>query len=224
MRTDLARRALAVAVVLGLAGAARANLITNGSFELGVNAPTSGYSTLPAGSTDLTGWTVLGAGVDWVHNSFWNAQDGELSLSLSALPGGGVSQTVSTDVGAAYTLTFWLSNPDPTGAARGLDVVVSTVAATNPNPNQPGVSLGTQMSTDVQWELRTVSFVATGTLTEIKFFTDPSGTDAGGPALDNVTLEEGAQVAPVPAPAGVVLAGIGGLGLAALRRRSRTMA
>jgi choice-of-anchor C domain-containing protein len=220
MRNGPIRRYLsAVALVLGVTGVSQADLI-NGSFELGVNPPSTFYSTLPGGSTDISGWKVLGAGVDWVHNDFWRAQDGSRSLDLSALAAGGVMQEVATTAGADYTLSFWMSiNPDHRHiAARFLDVTVTDVGSNfDLVSNMYGVSQGTRTHEDMQWEFQTISFTATGALTRLSFFTDPMSSDAGGPALDNVTLEGGA-VTPVPAPAAVVLAGLG-VGVIAVRRR-----
>lgn len=228
MRITIIRPVLAVAICTVLfAGPTRADLITNGSFESGLNAPVPpiGYATLPGGSTDIAGWTVLNAGVDWVHTSFWTAADGSRSLDLSALAAGGVTQTVATTAGADYTLSFMMSvNPDRRHiAARFLDVIVSDVDSNSDLVNEMyGISQGTRTPTDMQWEFRSISFTAAGTLTRFSFLTDPASSDAGGPALDNVVLE-GGPVNAVPAPAAAVLAGIG-IGLATLRRRVRTPA
>lgn len=59
----------AVVVAGCLAGAmnAQANLIQNGSFELGAydDSAHSGYDRLAPGSADITGWIAGGDGLDW---------------------------------------------------------------------------------------------------------------------------------------------------------------
>src|SRR5271156_3332264 len=111
---------LAVTILSLAASQARAgtNLVTNGSFEDGTFVPTDGdYSAiLNPGSTAITGWTVINtpnAQVAWdgpTNPDGLTASDGSYFLDLTpdrdAPPYGGVTQTISTIVGASYLLTF----------------------------------------------------------------------------------------------------------------------
>jgi hypothetical protein len=63
MKTTFALFALAAA-----SPSFAATLITNGSFELGNTS--GGFSTVAAGGTDITGWTVDTGSVDYI-SSYW---------------------------------------------------------------------------------------------------------------------------------------------------------
>ena len=235
MRSRFALRAwLAAGAILALtATQGQANLIVNGSFESGVNPPAAvpGYRTLSGpgdplafgGTNDLTGWTVTNMNVDWIHSNYWQPSNGTYSLDLSGWSPGGVTQTVATNVGETYTLTFDLSvNPDlrHSDTARRLDVwAVNTVTNLKDLETNQLIGRGSRTFTDMQWQQVTYSFVATGTSTTIRFFSNPDNIDAGGPAIDNVTLLGTGTPTAVPAPAGLVLAGVGGLGMLIARRR-----
>lgn len=210
------RRALAALAALLVAGSAQANLLTNGSFELGVNPPVNPpYIVVsPGDGTTITGWTVGGTGgVDWVHESYWQAADGSYSLDMNALGIGSVSQTFATTPGATYTANYSLSmNPDTNGTfpiPRILDVT-ATNADTNAvdgtvNYTVPFNGFGSTF-VDMNWTPNSFQFTATGTSTTLTF---ASNNDyAGGFALDNVSVEGSIDPPPpveIPAPAGLVL-------------------
>jgi choice-of-anchor C domain-containing protein len=235
MRNRMALRAwlVAGAIFAFSTTQAQANLIVNGSFESGVNAPAAvpGFRTLSGpgdplafgGTSDLTGWTVTDMNVDWIHSNYWQPSQGTYSLDLSGWAPGGVSQTVSTNVGETYTLTFDLSvNPDDrhSDTARRLDVwAVNDATNLRDLEENRLIGRGNRTFTDMQWQQVSFTFTATGTSTSIRLFSSPDNIDAGGPAIDNVTLLGNGSPNVVPAPAGLVLAGVGGLGLLIARRR-----
>lgn len=212
---------------------AKANLIVNGSFENGTNLPAAvpGYRTLSGatdplalgGTNDIAGWTVLNNNIDWIHNNYWQASNGTYSLDMSGLSPGGISQTIATNPGETYTLTFDMSvNPDVrhSDTARRLDIVaINTLTNVKDLEDNFLLARGTRTFSDMQWVNQTLTFTASGTSTELIFFSAPSNIDAGGPALDNVVLNGNGVVAAVPAPAGFILAGIGGIGFLAARRK-----
>ena len=111
---------LAMALASAITTAAKANLVSNGSFENGTFTPDGNQvDSLPVNSTTMTGWTVVNGSLAWINspNPFGiNAQDGSKFLDLTdyrdAAPFGGVLQTVSTCVGCGYQLTFYLGS-DP---------------------------------------------------------------------------------------------------------------
>jgi Protein of unknown function (DUF642) len=119
----------ASAFLFAWSGAARANLIANGSFETPV-VPSGSYTDFPNGSAGITGWTVFGTGgsVDIVSGSLTNgslsfpAEDGIQWLDLTGISSNsteGVQQSVSTVIGNQYQLTFYVGNVYNPGGAFG---------------------------------------------------------------------------------------------------------
>src|ERR1039458_5878459 len=64
-------------------GGGEANLITNGSFEIGPDAGTW-WISLGAGSTDIIGWEVTDGGIDY-QGTIWQASDGRSEEHTSEL-------------------------------------------------------------------------------------------------------------------------------------------
>ena len=108
-----------------VAGVARGNLITNGSFETPV-VPVGGFTNYLSGSTLITGWTVVGPEASIVNGSYvslgelFPAKDGVQWLDLTGDLSNaveGVQQTVTTTPGTSYTLSFWVGNVFQPGGA-----------------------------------------------------------------------------------------------------------
>jgi hypothetical protein len=94
---------------------ASAQGIVNGSFESGNFVDNSGLRvmSLQPGNTSITGWNVISAEMAWVDGpTAFNipASEGNRSLDLAgfhdSFPFGGVSQSISTEVGGNYRLSF----------------------------------------------------------------------------------------------------------------------
>jgi hypothetical protein len=205
---------------LALIGAnANANLLTNGSFESG-SFVNNGQETmsLAAGSTVLTGWTVVGRSLAWINvgNPFGiSAEDGNFFLDLTdynaGAPFGGVTQAISTVVGDQYSLSFELGSYTAAWGGPPVSILASAggTAATFTN------SAITNSST---WTPFTLSFTAASAITNITL-TGSAGVNYIG--LDNVDVElVSTTTTPEPAPSALVALGLIGVGVV-MRRRSQ---
>jgi choice-of-anchor C domain-containing protein len=186
--------------------------VVNGSFELGSPSDgRQGLTTVSSGSTNITGWTVGGNGIDWI-GPYWQAASGTKSIDLSALSAGSISQdNIATTVGQQYRVTFDMAgNPDGGNVVKSLNV-----QATNGGTTQTYTFDTTGKSkTNMGWTTYLYDFFATSSSTTLSF----TSLDTGpyGPALDNVSI----QVIPVPEPASILgVAAVAGLSVRTLRRR-----
>ena len=168
---------------------AQAELIVNGSFEAGDYSPVSGDSfvTLSAGSINLTGWTVAGAGIDWhknsyeIHCAFDGAKIVDLNRSGLGLADTGIlPQIFPTIVGQGYNLSFDMAGPN----------------TSFPNPRQVRVNIaGIEQIFSVPvsnnlaliWEETQFPFFASGTTTTLQF-SRVNGAGFWGPFLDEVSV------------------------------------
>ena len=213
--------ASAILVVLPLCGVAQADFtdaIVNGSFENGNYSPVvnGSYVSLSAGSTNLTGWTIGGVGIDWHQNSFevQKAFDGQKVVDLN-LGGGGLSdtgtlsQSLATTIGEPYLLTFYLAGPN----------------SFFPDPRQVRVDIGgaeqvfsqaASSNLSLDWGKESLLFNATSTVTTLKF-SSVDGSGYWGPFLDNVSVVPSA----VPEPSSLVILSGGLITLSAFAWRSR---
>lgn len=208
---------LAVMTLVVIAPASsRADLIQNGSFELGPNP--GAHTSLDAGSTAITGWTVVSAGseagkaIDYIGTT-WVASDGSRSLDLNGYYNtGGIEQRFNTTVGETYRVTFDMAgNPDPRPIVKTMQV---SAIGTTTQSEDFSFDITGKSRTAMGWTTEEWTFVADAPYTTLRFMSTITGTgvDAWGPALDNV------RVTPVP---GAALLAVAGLGLARWRLRRR---
>ncbi|MGL4555825.1 MAG: choice-of-anchor C family protein [Gemmataceae bacterium] len=203
----------AALVLLGASTPAKAAIITNGSFETGPSNP-GNFTTLGNGNTSITGWTVGGVGIDYIHSGYWEAAAGAHSLDLSALRAGSISQDIATIINTTYTVTFYLAgNPNGAPTTKTLEVT----ADGGQDQSYTFNITGKRRPIGMGWVARTYTFTA-GEATTTLTFTSLSNT-ANGPALDNVSI-----VAAVPEPGSLTLLGLGVAGLAGYGWRRRKQA
>lgn len=188
-----ARLAVAYGVVLTLAVApAEAFPIVNGSFEV-PTVPPGGFINYPAGSTAITGWTVVGVDSSVVSGSFtqsgivFQAQNGNQWIDLAGVTSNsgssGVTQNVATMVGGDYQLSFYV------GSATGGPFFPATVDLSINGSARVGYHNPIGPSNMLDWKLFTVDFTATSATTTVTFF---NGSAANNYlcALDNVSITE----------------------------------
>ena len=157
---------------------------SNGSFETGTYVDGgSGFEQLNAGDTSITGWTVDAGSVDWV-GTYWPAQDGSMSVDMSGVAAGTISQTLATTIGNTYTVSFFLSgNPAGPPSLKTLDVSATGAAAASYTYDVSGNDRA-----NMNWTQETYTFLATSASTTLTFVSTTAG--AFGPAIDNVAITE----------------------------------
>jgi choice-of-anchor C domain-containing protein len=217
MRAKVFSAAIAFALCAAITPASAAvNLITNGSFEDGLN-PGEAFNTLNSGDTSITGWTVGTGSIDYIHG-YWEQGPaaGDRSIDLNGTSLGSISQPFAVTPGTTYTVTFLMS-----GNSDGDPTVKTMVVSTTSSPGHVFSfdTTGKDIPTPMGWTSNSFSFVALGS-SETITFTSTSSADfsAFGPALDLVSV----SAVPEASTWAMMLIGFAGLGLVAYRRARRT--
>jgi choice-of-anchor C domain-containing protein len=158
---------------------ARANLLTNGSFEAG---PAPGEAVqLSAGSTAITGWIVTGTNIDYCGTR-WAAASGSSSVALNGSDAGGIAQTFATVTGGQYGVRFYLSgDPFSTPAVKQVRVTAADQSA-DFSDDITGI-----WPWAMAWSPKNWSFTASAMNTTLEFHSLMGGDT--GPAIDSVSVE-----------------------------------
>ncbi len=213
------RKALFLITALVSMGSAHAaNLLTNGSFEDPNIVATNNYALFGSGSTAITGWTVVGADTQLTPDTYLGlvASDGRQWIDLTGIYGydkGVRSDVVATTIGQTYNLTFALGNYVPFGTS-------SLSVSINGGPASSFTNLVNGIG-PMDWENNSLTWVANAATAQITFLGLENGalSNNAGIGLDNV----GFAAAPVPEPEtyALMLAGLGAVGVAARKRKSK---
>jgi hypothetical protein len=218
MKSHSVLKALLVTAALVVATSAQANLLTNGSFELGgfVNQGNDTMS-LGAGSTVITGWTVVTDTTAWIGatNPFGlTASNGSFFLDLTnyeaGAPFAGMSQTIATTPGATYSLSFDLGSSTFWGRPDSIAASAAGTSQTFTAPTSGGNN---------DWQSVSMQFVASSASTTV-LLQGASGINYIG--LDNADVEfvSGPGSGTIPEPTTLALVSLG-LAFAAVSRRSK---
>lgn len=182
MKTNHAIQGAVAALLICAASASAQNIVTNGSFE--TYSGTGFNSNIGAG---LPGWTIGNhGGVDIVFSTgvgptFWQAADGNVSLSLNYFSAESVSQTVPTTLGKSYLLSFFMAAEIYGGPpTRTMNVLWNNAIVGSPSFQYTG-----QGPTSMGWTQFNFNVTGTGSDT-LSFQSTTSGPY--GPALDAVSL------------------------------------
>lgn len=192
---------------------------SNGDFENGINP--AGQTTLPNGSSNVTGWTTIGNNAVYFGTSF-GAFSGTRSVGVYGTSG--VTQTFDVTPGKTYTVSFRYSAfPRNDGKVDGLTSNVvsgaqnSSITVGFPNSFASNV----HNAESAVWLPVSYSFVAADTQAVLSFLGVSGGIFAasGQAIIDNVAV----TAVPIPMALPLFMAGLGALGV--LRRaRSKSQA
>jgi choice-of-anchor C domain-containing protein len=195
------------------------NLISNGSFEFGVNdAGLGGFSTIPGSGASINNW-IVGGSVDWI-NGYWQAQDGTHSVDLNGTSLGSVQQTIATVIGQTYRMSFYVSaNPDNVPNPGSDERTLRVIAGGTEMDFGYSIFRPANSRAAMNWDFRTFDFVATGTSTLISFgSTVPETNCCYGAALDNVAV----SAVPEPSTWAMMLLGFAGIGFLTYRKAQKS--
>jgi choice-of-anchor C domain-containing protein len=193
-----------------LIASAQAAPFTNGDFEAGTDPGSS--TELFAGSTAITGWTILDQNADPLDTdvtyigSLFPAQSGTRSVELTGKDLGGLQQTFDVVDGQQYRVSFYTTSEfDGDRRLRGMV--------------QSGVNLVSQdfVAENSGWVLQTFSFIADGTSATLTFLSLVNRQNRFNAAIDNVTI----AAVPVPVAFPLMAFALGALGVMGMRRRAR---
>ncbi|MGO9684653.1 MAG: DUF642 domain-containing protein [Beijerinckiaceae bacterium] len=213
--------------------AAAANLIVDGSFE-DPTVPSGSYTLFSTGETFGTGnpWSVVGPSggdVGIVYTNFvqngisFPAEGGNQWIDLTGVtnsPAEGVQQTVATNSGQQYTLSFYVGNVYNVGGIFGTTSTVDVDL--NGTQVLAAENSCTSCTSTLTWELFTYTFTATSASTTIAFLNgDPSNDTSNG--LDNISLTA-TSTTPLPAALPLFASGLGAMGLFGWRRKRKDAA
>lgn len=206
---------LAGGLLLGGEAAQAANLLRNGSFEIGRN-PGRYFSMLYPGATAINGWTVTRGSIDYI-GGYWQPADGNRSIDLNGRDAGEIAQTFSTTVGQTYLVTFALAgNPENLPLLKEM-----RVAAAGQSADFSFDIIGNSFS-EMGWRQTSWQFTAVDTETTLKFLSlSNTKPRAYGAALDNVSVVPMSEAVSVPEPSSVAgLIAVSALGACLMRKRS----
>jgi hypothetical protein len=187
-----------------LLASASTNLITNGSFEANAQASSTWHIY-----NNLAGWTGGKAGIELRNNVAGKAHEGQNYVELDTRANSSMSQSFNTLLGQAYVLSFAYSPREGVAANSNAIQVLW-------NGADLGTFTGTGAASGNVWEVETLNVFGTGGLTTLSF-KGVGRSDSYGGSLDSVSVT---TAIPEPETYALMVAGLGLMGLVALRRKA----
>ena len=157
-------------------------LIVNGGFEDGPEVEV--YTSLDEKSDAMKGWIVTRGQIDYC-GTHWKAAEGKRSLDLHGSPGyGGVKQTIKTEKGATYRVTFQMAGNPNVGSKK-----MTLAVWANEQTKGFEFDCTDKSIEDMGWIKQTWDFKADADETVIEIATTMKADEFGGPALDDVSVK-----------------------------------
>lgn len=166
-----------------------AELVVDGNFT--ATGMTSGYKTY-TWLQKFGPWQVTSQNVDLKADYWQSPPGGGNSVDLDGDRAGEIRQTIATEAGVSYNLTFQMSgNWDGGSSTKTMEVTIGSDRHTISYEKPAGWSRSNML-----WKKITIPFVGTGRSVILEFDSRSSLFSAWGPVIGNVSVAE-----PVSAPA-----------------------
>ena len=123
----------------------------------------------------------------WIDycGTHWKAAEGKRSLDLHGSPGyGGVKQTIKTEKGATYRVTFQMAGNPNVGSKK-----MTLAVWANKQTKGFEFDCTDKSIEDMGWIKQTWDFKADADETVIEIATTMKADEFGGPALDDVSVK-----------------------------------
>ncbi|MBL8048235.1 MAG: DUF642 domain-containing protein [Chthonomonas sp.] len=202
------RRLTLSVVALAVVSAAQANLLVNGSFEVG---PSGDYYAGGNGDSTVAGWVGMGTGYEWfkpatVYGGVLNstASDQLACVDLANLTNsyGDIKQSFATVIGQQYELKFDLSTSTYAGR-NGFGPISASVDTSNSTTTSMAFSV-TNNQVPLVWTTFSMPFTAQDTTCTLRF-------ESFFNANEVFSFVDNARVTAVPEPGSLMALAIGAL-------------
>ncbi len=154
--------------------------LRNGSFEY-VSQNIGRFKVFNKGSIDINGWLVTKGSVD-VVGSYWRSIHGTKSVDICGSSPGAISQSIVTQPGRTYTLSFYLAGNYVHSGIKILQVKAGNILKTYYFDTRG------KNSNNMGWVKKSFKFTATSNITNISFIAPDNNDRTCGPVIDNVTI------------------------------------
>ena len=188
--------AITLSCCLGETSTAATSLLVNGGFEAPILQDRFSVPFF-AGSSNLTGWTILQGSVEQVRSDFFLPFEGSQSLDLDGTSPGSIEQHIATVIGRPYRVAFAYGNNARGGSMPAF--ASFTIRAGAVVLVSESLAHGNSTLNDMHYVQYSRVFMAASTGSVIRFTSTDTATSNGGIALDDVA------VVAVPEPSSAII-------------------